>query len=99
MEMVLPMNGKYETIEGVRSRMKDISPGLGVYDNVEENSFTLTGLQGLKEAQSSGNADVVLKGGFRDYYMTDVICRNSSTMAKCSLVKKIFKINLRIFIY
>ncbi len=76
----------YDELSEVRNRMRDISPNLVKYGDVEEANYY---------AQAAELADLINKNELgkealdvpikelEDFYMTDVISRASPTMAKC----------------
>ncbi|XP_018332489.1 NADH-ubiquinone oxidoreductase 75 kDa subunit, mitochondrial isoform X2 [Agrilus planipennis] len=75
----------YDTLDEVRNRLQEIAPHLTRYNNLEQNSFS------GEAAQLAQESDVPLvdaplcvsQTALEDFYMTDVISRASSTMAKC----------------
>ncbi|KAI9014151.1 G subunit of NADH dehydrogenase [Hyaloraphidium curvatum] len=73
----------YDDLPSVRDRLGDVAPSLTHYDVVEAPSLTQLGLSTLAASAAKKSA-----GPFTlpisDFYMTDVISRASSTMAKCS---------------
>jgi len=72
----------YDDITAMRKRLADVSPNLVEYDMVRTSSFTKLGLEEL--ARGAGITDGKVGCVEQDFYLTDVICRASSTMAKCS---------------
>ncbi|KAF2826180.1 NADH-quinone oxidoreductase [Ophiobolus disseminans] len=78
----------YDDVEQLRDRMEEISPAFRKYDLVEPVSMPgLSKVQLVdnnKGAQISGTG---LKKPIADFFFTDVISRNSPTMARCSAAK------------
>ena len=69
----------YDTLEGVRNRLVQVSPIFGTYDTVESQSFT------PKAASSkASSSSVTFQPFLTNYFMTDAISRSSKTMAKAS---------------
>jgi len=86
MGIVLP----YDELSEIRKRMRDISPNLVAYGEVEGANYyaQATELSKLvKKSLGKEALDVPIKE-LEDYYMTDVISRASSTMAKCIVAVK-----------
>lgn len=71
----------YDSIEGLRSRIYQISPHLLKYDNIEPTVYgkVSSRVWGAGEIEETPLSDLI-----DNYYMTDSISRNSITMAKCS---------------
>ena len=71
----------YDNIEGLRSRIYQISPHLLKYDHIEPTVYgkVSSRVWGSGEIEETPLADLI-----DNYYMTDSISRNSITMAKCS---------------
>jgi NADH-quinone oxidoreductase subunit G len=69
----------YTDLEGVRERLVDVAPSFGQVGEVEPSSF-------LPRVATTNTtlSDVAFTPYIENYYMTDVISRNSRTMAKCS---------------
>jgi NADH dehydrogenase (ubiquinone) Fe-S protein 1 len=71
----------YDDLNGVRKRMSDLSPNLVEYDRLGACSFPELGLTEMGRVKGDGGS-VACVGG--DFYLSDVVCRASATMAKCS---------------
>lgn len=80
----------YDTLDGLRARLKEVAPHLG-HLNVVERPLPLTGelMKGLSAviAEQKIVPDAPLKPAISTFYMTDVISRASQTMAKCLQVR------------
>lgn len=72
----------YDDLPTLRDRLNEIAPSLTQYDVVERSAFAELGLSTMKAA--SGKAAGPFTLPISDFYLTDVISRASSTMAKCS---------------
>ncbi|XP_013407093.1 NADH-ubiquinone oxidoreductase 75 kDa subunit, mitochondrial [Lingula anatina] len=75
----------YETLEGVRSRLEQVSPTFGMYGQVEDANYFTQALQltqSIKGSEAGSIIDVPQKA-LKDFFMTDSISRASRTMAKC----------------
>ncbi|KTW26144.1 NADH dehydrogenase (quinone), G subunit [Pneumocystis carinii B80] len=77
----------YDDIHGVRNRLNQIAPSLTRYNVIEFCSMPDLGMKVQihdhnKGSEASGHT---LVNPITDFYLTDVISRNSKTMAKCSL--------------
>jgi NADH dehydrogenase (ubiquinone) Fe-S protein 1 len=72
----------YEDIRALRSRIESIAPHLVRIEAVETVSpeFVKLGLESISDAKPTG---VQLKNPIQNFYFTDVISRNSKTMAQC----------------
>ncbi|GMG21288.1 unnamed protein product [Ambrosiozyma monospora] len=74
----------YETIQQLRARVEDIAPHLVRFEDVESVSSDVCKI-GLNAI--SGASDKVTGANFKNpienFYFTDVISRNSKTMAQC----------------
>ncbi|ORX81801.1 Ndufs1, NADH-ubiquinone oxidoreductase 75kD subunit (775) [Basidiobolus meristosporus CBS 931.73] len=73
----------YDDVTTLRERMSDIAPHLVRYESVEATSQANLGLGQLSKLQGSPKGSP-FPAVIQDFYMTDVISRASSTMAKCS---------------
>lgn len=76
----------YDDIHGVRNRMNEIAPSLTRHNIIECCSMSDLGIEvqiykNNKGSQATGHK---LINPITDFYLTDVISRNSKTMAKCS---------------
>ncbi|CCJ28353.1 unnamed protein product [Pneumocystis jirovecii] len=76
----------YDDIHGLRNRMNQIAPSLTRYNVIESCSMSDLGMKVQiqdhnEESQAIGHT---LMNPITDFYLTDVISRNSKTMAKCS---------------
>ncbi|XP_031148003.1 NADH-ubiquinone oxidoreductase 75 kDa subunit, mitochondrial-like [Sander lucioperca] len=75
----------YDSVEGVRSRLAEVSPNLVRYDDVEEANY----FKQANELAQAVNQDLLAAPlvppqlTAKDFYMTDSISRASQTMAKC----------------
>ena len=75
----------YDTIDGVRARMADISPIFNSPGVVHSSSAELARM--TLEWRPDGSAPLSaapLVSGVRNFYMTDAVSRASATMAKCT---------------
>lgn len=72
----------YEDIRALRSRIETIAPHLVRFESVESVSPELVklGLSSTSTIKPTGSA---LKNPIENFYFTDVISRNSKTMAQC----------------
>eukprot|EP00873_Tetraselmis_striata_P028269 jgi/Tetstr1/448533/TSEL_035796.t1 len=79
----------YDTLEDVRARMAQIAPNVTSVDKVEPAMY-LNGLyyQALAERTSVKVANTPLTSSIANFYMTDVVSRNSPTMAHCVKARK-----------
>lgn len=75
----------YDTIEGVRARMSDISPTLTSYDKLEQANYFQqnANLAQLSNSKLSNEPLKAHQTELKQFYMTNSIARASSTMAKC----------------
>jgi NADH dehydrogenase/NADH:ubiquinone oxidoreductase subunit G len=71
----------YDTLEGVRERLAEVSPIFATYDTVEQSSFTP---KAASSSSSSSSGAVTFQPFLSNYFMTDSISRASKTMAKAS---------------
>ncbi|XP_054479555.1 NADH-ubiquinone oxidoreductase 75 kDa subunit, mitochondrial-like [Anoplopoma fimbria] len=75
----------YDSLEEVRSRLAEVSPNLGRYDDVEEANY----FKQANELAQAVNQELIATPlvppqlSAKDFYMTDSISRASQTMAKC----------------
>ena len=87
MGIVLP----YDELSEIRKRMRDISPNLVKYGDVEVANYYIQALELAELVNKKGlgqeKLDVPIKE-LEDFYMTDVISRASPTMAKCVVAVK-----------
>ncbi|KAI1179902.1 hypothetical protein F4777DRAFT_532397 [Nemania sp. FL0916] len=78
----------YDDVAMLRDRMVEISPALAAYDVVEPTSLqTLSKVQLVDQNKGAKSTGEPLKKVIDDFYFTDVISRNSPTMARCSASK------------
>nr|CAB3264268.1 NADH-ubiquinone oxidoreductase 75 kDa subunit, mitochondrial-like [Phallusia mammillata] len=79
--MTLP----YDDLEGVRSRMSEVSPNLTRYDAVESANYFKQAAELAKLAKPQLVSKPLQSSqlSLADFYMTDSISRASKTMAKC----------------
>jgi NADH dehydrogenase (ubiquinone) Fe-S protein 1 len=78
----------YDDVEALRDRMEEISPALRRYDLVEPVSLPqLSKVQLVDQNKGSKPTGEPLKKVIENFYFTDVISRNSPTMARCSAAK------------
>lgn len=72
----------YEDTRALRSRIETIAPHLVRIESVESVSpeFVKLGLESAPDAKPTG---AQLKNPIKNFYFTDVISRNSKTMAQC----------------
>ena len=75
------MSIPYNSLEELRARIYEIAPHLLKSDFIEP---TVYGKVAAKGSKSSPIEKTPLLDLIDNYYMTDAISRNSSTMAKCS---------------
>ncbi|KAJ3342447.1 NADH dehydrogenase (ubiquinone) 78K chain precursor, 5-prime end [Gonapodya sp. JEL0774] len=73
----------YDDLRGVRERLEEIAPTLVQYDQVQKSSIAEMAFEVLTKASGKVSASSFTLP-IRDYYMTDVISRSSTTMAQCS---------------
>ncbi|CAI5452371.1 unnamed protein product [Caenorhabditis angaria] len=72
----------YNDLKEIRQRLNEIAPHLARYRDIEPSPFIK---QALQLAQTSGSIDVDVSPALRelaDYYQTNVISRNSRSMAQ-----------------
>ncbi|KAG5439136.1 hypothetical protein PCANB_001435 [Pneumocystis canis] len=76
----------YDDIHGVRNRMNQIAPSLTRYNVIESCSMSDLGIKIQIQDQNKGSQVIGHKliNPITDFYQTDVISRNSKTMARCS---------------
>jgi NADH dehydrogenase (ubiquinone) Fe-S protein 1 len=72
---------EFDDLTGVRKRMSDVAPNLVEYDHLDVCSFPELGLKELGLAKGPAGSVGCAEG---DFYQSNVICRASSTMAKCT---------------
>ncbi|KAF2146101.1 uncharacterized protein K452DRAFT_220333 [Aplosporella prunicola CBS 121167] len=78
----------YDDIEQLRDRMEEISPALRRYDVVEQTGLPhLSKVQLVDANKGSQSSEQALKKPIENFYFTDVISRNSPTMARASAAK------------
>lgn len=79
----------YDTLEDVRARMAEIAPNMTSVDKVEPAMY-LNGLyyKALAAKTDGKLASTPLTSSIDNFYMTDVISRNSPTMAHCVKARK-----------
>ncbi|KAF2016424.1 NADH-quinone oxidoreductase [Aaosphaeria arxii CBS 175.79] len=78
----------YDDIEALRDRMEEIAPGLRRYDAVEPVALpALSKVQLVDQNKGAQASNQSLKYPIENFYLTDVISRNSPTMARCSAAK------------
>jgi len=78
----------YDDVEQLRDRMEEISPALRRYDLVEPVSLPgLSKVQLVDNNKGAKASGAPLKKPIADFFFTDVISRNSPTMARCSAAK------------
>ncbi|OLL25857.1 NADH-ubiquinone oxidoreductase subunit, mitochondrial [Neolecta irregularis DAH-3] len=76
----------YDNINALRDRMADIAPHLIEYDVIEPVALPAIGIKALvSQNVGSKPSSRPLSKAISDFYMTDVISRNSKTMGKCSV--------------
>lgn len=77
----------YDDIHGVRNRLNEIAPSLTHYNIVESCSMSDLGMKVQIRDHNKGSQAIghTLMNPITDFYFTDVISRNSKTMAKCSV--------------
>ncbi|XP_043276192.1 NADH-ubiquinone oxidoreductase 75 kDa subunit, mitochondrial [Venturia canescens] len=75
----------YDTISEVRARLEEVAPHLVRYGDVEPANFFAQALELSKQTGSSFLPDPVdvKQKSLDQFFMTDVVSRASSTMAKC----------------
>lgn len=75
----------YNDLEGVRSRMAEVSPTLTRYDVLEQANFIKSNVEltQASKAKLSNELLKVMQNELSDFYMTNTVARASSTMAKC----------------
>ena len=77
----------YDTIEGVRARMAEVAPHLA--EEAVEPPMYLNGHYYKVLGEKGGKlSDAPLASSISNFYMTDVITRNSVTMAHCVKARK-----------
>eukprot|EP00158_Paraphelidium_tribonemae_P004536 Partr_v1_DN26810_c0_g1_i1_m40697 putative NADH dehydrogenase (ubiquinone) Fe-S protein 1, 75kDa (NADH-coenzyme Q reductase) len=76
----------YDDDDMIRERMSEIAPHLTQYGVTQSSNFIKEGLEFVSAVNNkkSANGKALLKTPITDFYLTDSICRSSSTMAKCS---------------
>lgn len=74
----------YEDGYQMRARLAQIAPHLVRHDVVESSSVEIAAL-GLQDLVNKDGTGAELKNPIENFYFTDVISRNSPTMAKCVL--------------
>ncbi|KAK8191144.1 uncharacterized protein BKA78DRAFT_352563 [Phyllosticta capitalensis] len=83
----------YDDVDALRDRMEEISPALRRYDVVEQTSQSLASqlakvqLVDQNKGAEAKATGAPLKKPIENFYFTDVISRNSPTMARCSAAK------------
>ncbi|PVH92292.1 NADH-ubiquinone oxidoreductase 75 kDa subunit mitochondrial precursor [Periconia macrospinosa] len=78
----------YDDVEALRDRMQEISPALRSYDVVEPVALPgLSKVQLVDQNKGSKPSGQALKKPIENFFFTDVISRNSPTMARCSAAK------------
>ncbi|KAH7112151.1 hypothetical protein B0J11DRAFT_542755 [Dendryphion nanum] len=78
----------YDDVEALRDRMVEISPALRRYDTVEPVSLPgLSKVQLVDNNKGAKPSSEPLKNPIENFYFTDVISRNSPTMARVSAAK------------
>ncbi|XP_073397982.1 NADH-ubiquinone oxidoreductase 75 kDa subunit, mitochondrial [Dendrobates tinctorius] len=75
----------YDNLDAVRNRLREVSPNLVRYDDVEEANYfkQAAELSQLANQQLLSDPLVAPQLSIKDFYMTDPITRASQTMAKC----------------
>ncbi|KAG7227618.1 hypothetical protein INR49_005433 [Caranx melampygus] len=75
----------YDTLDGVRDRLADVSPNLVRYDDVEEANYFKQAYELSKAVNQLVLTEPLVPPQLtvKDFYMTDPISRASQTMAKC----------------
>jgi NADH dehydrogenase (ubiquinone) Fe-S protein 1 len=87
----------YDDVDQLRSRMRQISPTLVSLDleRTSDNVASLGLSHLLTYADGDSSSPLVLP--IKDFYLTNSIARASSTMAKCSQVRKTFPSHLDLY--
>ncbi|KAF2006180.1 NADH-quinone oxidoreductase [Amniculicola lignicola CBS 123094] len=79
----------YDDVEQLRDRMMEIAPSLRSYDLVEPVAMpALSKVQLVDQNKGAKATAELLKRPIENFYFTDVVSRNSPTMARCSAAKK-----------
>nr|XP_023683617.1 NADH-ubiquinone oxidoreductase 75 kDa subunit, mitochondrial [Paramormyrops kingsleyae] len=75
----------YDTLDGVRDRLAEVSPNLVRYDDVEEANYFKQANELSKAVNQTLLSEPLVPPQLtvKDFYMTDPISRASQTMAKC----------------
>lgn len=79
----------YDSIDEVRTRMAELAPHLIKYDYIENSGFEDQALKFDENLTKLNNTP--LTDNVDNFYMTDVISKNSSVMAKCTKELNPFK--------
>ncbi|KKY22517.1 putative nadh-ubiquinone oxidoreductase 78 kda subunit [Diplodia seriata] len=78
----------YDDVEALRDRMEEISPALRRLDVVEKTALAeLSKVQIVDQNKGASATNAPLKKPIENFFFTDVISRNSPTMARCSAAK------------
>ncbi|CAI6328437.1 unnamed protein product [Periconia digitata] len=78
----------YDDVEALRDRMVEISPALRMYDVAEPVALPeLSKVQLVDQNKGSKSSGQALQKPIENFFFTDVISRNSPTMARCSAAK------------
>jgi len=76
----------YDDVDGVRRRLAEVAPHLGVVSAVQSpvwmNGHYIRSMEGSAAASGAPASDP-LRTSIDNFFMTDVISRQSTTMAKC----------------
>ncbi|ESO01146.1 hypothetical protein HELRODRAFT_185731 [Helobdella robusta] len=75
----------YDSLDGVRQRLSEVSPNLVQYGNLEEANYFKQAFELAQAVPKTLAASPLVppQQSLRDFYMTDVISRSSKTMANC----------------
>ena len=74
----------YDEEQEIRDRLADIAPHFAQYGLTQPTAFAKQALDQVASKASKSKKSKPLSLPIKDFYLTDVISRNSVTMAKCS---------------